>query len=689
MLDAWAWALLHFLWQGALIAAVAEVALRSLSVNPARIRYGVACGAMALMVLAPVLTMAVLVGAPGHTVSALSLAPATTAAAPAWTAALVLAWALGVGGLLGRTALGLWAIQRLRTQSIAPSAAVAARFRELSERMGSGFVQLRLVADATVPMAVGWLKPAVLLPASLLARLPPDQLEALLLHELAHVRRMDWLVNLAQSLAETLLFYHPAVWWLSRRIRHERELCCDEAVLACGSSSLSYAKALARVEDLRVMAAPAANGGELMDRILNIVGQPRRVRSARWVMPTLVLAGLIGLTSAGSAVASVVQLDNPVTPMDLDALADGGEEDDERPVAAEDVGARALQMLADYLERGARNLEENAERRFARREARRQARHGSTQGPPPPAEIRPAPPRPPAPPAPPAPPVNDHDHDHGNRWHEQHDSCSGHDVGHAETDCLELPGVTICGTDESLVVELGDDVVISDKMQRKIERKLRKKGEHPFEVWAETPAPDASHHFELKIRGDDLGDWHALEIFEGLSELEGLEELEQLEDLEFEVLGIDSEGMGAMMEEYGAEMERFEAHMERYEAEMEAYAEAVAERHEEAAEAWAEELERQLEGREEALGAWVEQLEEQLESQLEGREEAIEAWAEQMEQQAEAWEAWGEAWAEAWQEGRRPNAQPPTWPVPPAPPVAPGAVAPPVAPEAPRAPFGR
>src|SRR5262249_13851986 len=118
-----------------------------------------------------------------------------------------------------------------------------------------------------VPTVIGWLKPVVLVPASALAGLAPHQLEAVLAHELAHIRRHDYLVNLMQTLVETLLFYHPAVWWLSRRIRLERENCCDDlAVHLCGDP-YTYARALADLEQLRGgrrQLALAATGGSLL-----------------------------------------------------------------------------------------------------------------------------------------------------------------------------------------------------------------------------------------------------------------------------------------------------------------------------------------------------------------------------------------------------------------------------------------
>src|SRR6185295_14003751 len=106
-------------------------------------------------------------------------------------------------------------------------------------------------AAVAVPTLIGWLKPVVLLPASALSGLSPEQLQAILAHELAHVRRHDYLVNLLQSMVETLLFYHPAAWWVSARVRAEREHCCDDlAVDVCGDRD-SYATALAELESRR------------------------------------------------------------------------------------------------------------------------------------------------------------------------------------------------------------------------------------------------------------------------------------------------------------------------------------------------------------------------------------------------------------------------------------------------------
>ena len=128
-----------------------------------------------------------------------------------------------------------------------------------------------------VPTVVGWLRPLILLPVAALANLTPAQVDSILAHELAHVRRHDYLVNVLQTLTETLLFYHPAVWWVSARVRAEREHCCDEiAVEICGDAA-DYARALVELESWRVSSATmalAATGGSLFDRVRRIMRAP-------------------------------------------------------------------------------------------------------------------------------------------------------------------------------------------------------------------------------------------------------------------------------------------------------------------------------------------------------------------------------------------------------------------------------
>ena len=137
---------------------------------------------------------------------------------------------------------------------------------------------LLVSALVQVPAVVGWLRPVVLVPVGALGGLPVEYLEALLLHELAHIRRHDYLVNMLQSVAEALLFYHPAIWWVSGHIRAEREQCCDDVAVFVSGNALTYARALAHLESHRIShlsAALAANGGSLADRIARLLGQSR------------------------------------------------------------------------------------------------------------------------------------------------------------------------------------------------------------------------------------------------------------------------------------------------------------------------------------------------------------------------------------------------------------------------------
>ena len=151
--------------------------------------------------------------------------------------------------------------------------------RNLGARIGlSRPVRLLVSALVQVPTVVGWLRPVVLVPVGALGGLPAGHMEALLLHELAHIRRHDYLVNILQSIGEALLFYHPAVWWVSGHIRAERELCCDDVAVSVTGDALTYARALAQLESYRpahLSAAIAANGGSLAGRIARLLGQPR------------------------------------------------------------------------------------------------------------------------------------------------------------------------------------------------------------------------------------------------------------------------------------------------------------------------------------------------------------------------------------------------------------------------------
>ena len=192
-----------------------------------------------------------------------------------WYHWLVPCWIIGVTFCSLRPLLGWFWLRRLKRVGVtAVGSDVVAAVSRASERLGLrrsvGVLESKL---AKVPLLIGYLRPTILLPLGLLTSLPPAQLEAILAHELAHIRRRDYLVNLIQVLIETLFFYHPAVWWLSYRIRVEREHCCDDLVITSMNNRAEYGRALVAIEYLRhrnPSLALGVAGGSLLDRIRRI-----------------------------------------------------------------------------------------------------------------------------------------------------------------------------------------------------------------------------------------------------------------------------------------------------------------------------------------------------------------------------------------------------------------------------------
>jgi len=199
-----------------------------------------------------------------------------------WIPWFVVVWVVGVFSL-SVWHLGGWAaMQRLKHLATTPTGPDGARrLAELIERMRlSRPVRMFQSAMVDVPAVIGWLRPVLLVPAAMLGELLPQQIDAVLAHELAHVRRYDYLVNLLQALIETLLFYHPAVWWLSRRIRIERENCCDDAAVVLCGSRVDYAATLMALEQgrlaprLAVAASRADRAGTALSRVRRVLGFP-------------------------------------------------------------------------------------------------------------------------------------------------------------------------------------------------------------------------------------------------------------------------------------------------------------------------------------------------------------------------------------------------------------------------------
>ena len=344
------WALLQFVWQGAAVGALTALALLALRRSASDVRYVVSAIGLALMLTLPVVSgvqkwQALRAGASAASdaaapsavqaegrASAVDLsagvrpAPDRRETAGMGSASavsraiasmrverlvptLILIWIAGVSLLSLRLLTGWIWVQRLRARGNAPAAEAWQRMAtRLSRRLHiSRAITLLESTLVDVPTVIGWLKPVVLLPASALAALSPQQLEAILAHELAHIRRHDYLVNLLQTLVETLLFYHPAVWWLSRRIRIERENCCDDLAVSLCGDPVAYASALADLESLRSETGPthhiamAATGGSLLQRIRRLLGAPssHSGRGPAWLAGSVALL-LIGGIALGA-----------------------------------------------------------------------------------------------------------------------------------------------------------------------------------------------------------------------------------------------------------------------------------------------------------------------------------------------------------------------------------------------------
>jgi len=292
------WSLLHFLWQGALIG-LAYALLRGIcSTSVARHRLGMLC--LLAMLACPLVTLAVLWPAPidlaslstamssVSTAGAFASAEATPAGLEAWLPWCVGLWLAGVCMIALRSFLHWRHLAALVRSATALPRDWQLRLIELRQRFGI-LRPVRLLASFAVvtPTLVGWLKPTILLPASLLSGFTPAQIELILAHELAHVRRYDYVANLVQVVVETLLFYHPLVHWICADVRQQREQCCDDLVLGVGGGErLAYARTLADLEEWTqgesgfgaAMPALGAGGGVLLERVRRIV-DPRPAQS--------------------------------------------------------------------------------------------------------------------------------------------------------------------------------------------------------------------------------------------------------------------------------------------------------------------------------------------------------------------------------------------------------------------------
>ncbi|NIP27049.1 MAG: LysM peptidoglycan-binding domain-containing protein [Phycisphaerae bacterium] len=326
------WTLLHSLWQGGVVVLLLVVCLRILHKSSANLRYVISCFGLAVIVLLPVATFYV-VPAPAQISDVESIpgfsAPATGELTEVYDTDMLLQRATEytqmlptiswrqramnfctstlpytvLGWFMGILALSLWHIggfvrlQRLKRQKVClVDEFLKGRLLSLAERLKvARSIKLMESALVQIPTVVGWFRPVILLPASALSGLTPEQIEALLAHELAHIRRYDYLVNMFQTVVEILGFYHPAVWWISHKIRVERENCCDDLAVSVGGDKMAYARALTSMEEIRQAQGElviAASGGNLFTRISRLVGY-ESAGKARHIWTPVVLSALL------------------------------------------------------------------------------------------------------------------------------------------------------------------------------------------------------------------------------------------------------------------------------------------------------------------------------------------------------------------------------------------------------------
>ena len=300
------WTLVHFTWQGILLGCASAVALTAMRNARPEHRYTVACTALLLCLAWPAFELFTrLAGSEHASAAGVRMADRLLLVAAGGADGGVLGylqgkllwlvgfWAACAGALAVRMALGLlWVGRVARSHGSDP------RWQACVTRLAAQFgvgreVRLRVVDNLASPITAGWWRPVVLVPASLVSGMPHELLEALLAHEMAHVKRFDYLVNLGQNVVEILLFYHPAVWWISGRIRIEREQIADDLAARQLGEPRRLALALSELERLQFSThhlAQAASGGDLMSRIKRLIHPDTQALNWKAAIPVFGLA---------------------------------------------------------------------------------------------------------------------------------------------------------------------------------------------------------------------------------------------------------------------------------------------------------------------------------------------------------------------------------------------------------------
>jgi bla regulator protein BlaR1 len=345
-MSALGWTVLHSLWQGALIATGVAIIFALLPRLSSPVRYRLAVAALLGMAASTCWTLVaefqslsasqVSISSSVSASGSLIIAEESTYLSEGWwgswfpqmetfTPWIAGFWLLGALLFGVRWLGGLFYLQRLRRHSqVISGGRWAAKFRQLAQELGINRpLSLRLSHEVASPMVIGHLKPMVLLPVGLISGLNPEQVEAILVHELAHVRRFDYLVNALQTFLETIFFFHPAYWWLSQIIRDEREHCCDDLAIAHCGDAMVYARALTELEQQRLESNPFALG--LQGRPNHLLSRIKRVMGVQHPQPNLSLRGiaflLVGLGLWGLSSTEIAQAQTPPVPLTWEAPA--------------------------------------------------------------------------------------------------------------------------------------------------------------------------------------------------------------------------------------------------------------------------------------------------------------------------------------------------------------------------------
>lgn len=326
------WALLHFLWQGALIALVLKGTLLLIAHRFAMLRYTLALATLFLMALLPVFLLCKTQRPPDEISAAHGIIRADVSAADASAEAMVpgphraplpsaysrwftplapwiaLAWAAGAALLLLKTLGGVLQVRLLKHKAaIYGETKAASSFCYLAARVGIPGVPVLESDLVSGPTVAGWIKPIVLLPRDISRRIEPAMLDALTAHEFAHIRRNDGAMNLLQTILEDLFFFHPALWWVSSCIRAEREACCDDDAAAICGDTLLYARALSQAEQFRSsMPVMAFNRSSLLQRVRRLTDMKKEKPSSTCAFYVALMAAAFAILATAGSVSLAV-----------------------------------------------------------------------------------------------------------------------------------------------------------------------------------------------------------------------------------------------------------------------------------------------------------------------------------------------------------------------------------------------